>query len=101
MAKQASQSQLNHHPLLGYPIIEKLLDSEDFSKVNKTMLACYDTLERMLKNKTGGLKKQQMIRQALKSYDLTIDLIKELLKIKYQLLAKNPSSGTEAKREKK
>lgn len=78
---------------LGYPIIEKLIDSEDFSKVNKTMSASYDTLERMLKQKTGGLKKQKMVREALKAYDLTIDLIRDLLKAKYEIIGKNKSGA--------
>ncbi len=73
---------------LGYPVIEKLIDTEDFSKVNQTVSACYDLLERMLKNKTGGLKKQKAIRASLKAYDLTIDLIRELLKTKYELVKK-------------
>ncbi len=71
---------------LGYPIIEKLIETEDFSKVNETVSACYDVLEKMLKSKSGGLKKQKAIRSALKAYDLTIDLIRELLKTKYELI---------------
>lgn len=73
----------------GYPIIEKLIETEDFNKVNKTISASYDTLERMQKNKTGGLKRQKAVRQALKSYDLTIDLIRYLLKTKHEMIAQN------------
>lgn len=73
---------------IGYPIIEKLIETEDFSKVNQTVSACYDLLERMLKNKAGGLKKQKAIRAGLRAYDLTIDLIRELLKTKYELVKK-------------
>lgn len=76
-------------PSPGYPTIEKLIETEDFSQVNQSVSACYDTLERMLKSKTGGLKRQKMVRQALKAYDLTIDLIRDLLKIKYDMVAKN------------
>ena len=68
---------------LGYPIMEKLLETEDFSKINKTMTASYETLERLLKGKSGGLQKQKKVRQALKAYDLTLDLLQELLKAKY------------------
>ena len=73
---------------LGYPVIEKLIETEDFKKVNETVSACYDHLERMLKSKTGGLKKQKTIRASLRAYDLTIDLIRELLKTKYELVKK-------------
>lgn len=84
MPKQSPQRPQRR--LLGYPIIEKLIETEDFNKVNKTMSACYDTLERMLKNKTAGLQKKKHIRQAIKAYDLTIDLIRDLLKIKYEIM---------------
>jgi len=74
---------------LGYPLMESLIESEDFSKVNTSMSGCYDILERQLKQKSGGLSKQKKIRQALKAYDLTIDLIRFLLKTKYELIQKN------------
>lgn len=74
------------NPQLGYPILEKLIETEDFSIVNKSFTSCYDTLEKMLKAKSGGLKKQKAIREALKAYDLTVDLIRELLKTKYQII---------------
>lgn len=80
---------------VGYPIIEKLIETEDFIKVNKTISASYDALERMQKQKSGGLKKQKTIRQALKAYDLTIDLIRDLLKTKHEMqrLQKEKKAG--------
>ncbi|MBI2339084.1 MAG: hypothetical protein HYU99_01795 [Deltaproteobacteria bacterium] len=73
---------------LGYPTIERLIETEDFSKVNQTVSACYDKLEKMLKGKGGGLSKQKGIRAALKAYDLTIDLLRDLLKVKYDIIKK-------------
>lgn len=73
---------------LGYPTIEKLIETENFSKVNQTVSACYDKLEKMLKGKSGGLSRQKAIRSALKAYDLTIDLLRDLLKIKYDIIKK-------------
>ncbi len=78
---------------LGYPLIEKLIESEDFTKVNLSMSQSYDTLERMLKQK-GGLKKQKALRQAIKAYDLTIDLIRFLLKTKYELFEKTKPAAS-------
>lgn len=95
MPKPATD-QKKSNTLLGYPIIEKLVQTEDFSKVNESVSGCYDTLEKMLKNKTGGLKRQKGIRSALKAYDLTIDLIRELLKTKYDLMRQNQQKGAEA-----
>ncbi len=96
MAKPAGDKK-GSNTLIGYPIIEKLIQTEDFSKVNESVSSCYDTLEKMLKNKTGGLKKQKGIRSALKAYDLTIDLIRELLKTKYELIRQNQQKGVEKK----
>ena len=89
MSKESKRGPTSKPTLLGYPVIEKLIDTEDFAKVNQTISTSYDLLERMLKGKSGGLKKQKMIRQALKAYDLTIDLIRILLKTKYEMIEKN------------
>lgn len=87
-AKNTPKSN-NSNALPGYPLIQNLIETENFEKVNKSMSEAYDTLERQLKQKTGGLKKQKAIRQALKSFDLTIDLIRELLKTKYDMIKKH------------
>lgn len=86
---------------LGYPLMEKLIETEGFEKINQTFSASYDTLERMLKNKTGGLGKQKLIRQALQAYDLTIDLIRELLKVKYQMIKDKKEKAEEKAPDKK
>lgn len=79
---------------LGYPLIEKLIQTEDFSKINQTFSTSYDLLEKMLKTKSGGMAKQKKIRAALKAYDLTIDLVRELLKTKYELIRQRQTSGS-------
>ena len=84
---------LDQKPSIGYPVIEKLIETEDFKKVNKTISASYDALERMQKQKTGGLRKQKTIRQALKAYDLTIDLIRDLLKAKHEMIQRQFKAG--------
>lgn len=84
--------------LLGYPLIEKLIETEDFSKIQSSFSTCYEALERMLKKKVGGLKKQGQIRQAIKAYDLTIDLLRLLLKTKYEMVKKDPKQGVVQKK---
>lgn len=93
-AKQAKKDEVKK-PLLGYPFIEKLIESEDFAKINQSISQAYETLERMIKNKIGGLAKQKKVRAALKAYDLTIDLIRDLLKTKYDMMGKgNPKPSS-------
>ncbi|MBI4412426.1 MAG: hypothetical protein HY541_08085 [Deltaproteobacteria bacterium] len=83
---------------LGYPTIEKLIETEDFSKVNQTVSACYDKLEKMLKGKSGGLSRQKGVRAALKAYDLTIDLLRDLLKIKYDIIKQKQAEAGGSKK---
>ena len=82
---------------LGYPVIEKLIETENFSRVNQTVSACYDKLEKMLKGKSGGLSRQKAVGGALKAYDLTIDLLRDLLKIKYDIIKKKQAEAGTAK----
>lgn len=72
-------------PELGYPQIEKLLDSEDFSRLNKTFGEAYHKLEAIQGDVSAGLKKQKAAGRAIRAYELSTDLIKELLNIKYHL----------------
>ena len=73
--------------------MEKLIETEQFEKVNKSFAGCYGILERMLKNKAGGLKKQKEVRSAIQAYDLTVQLVKELLKFKQQLAKTEAPQG--------
>ena len=70
---------------LGYPTIEALLDSEDFDRLNKSFGEAYNKLSALLDNKSAGLKTQKEARAAMKAYELTTDLLKELLKLKYAM----------------
>jgi len=70
---------------LGYPQIEKLIDSENFEALNKSFGEGYANLEKILGDSSVGVKKQKAAAKAMKAYELTTDLIKELLNIKYEL----------------
>jgi len=71
-------------PTAGYPEIERLIDTEDFSEVNKQFQAAYDKLEDVAKHKRG-LKRSREAKKAMKAIELTMDLFRELLTIKYRL----------------
>lgn len=68
----------------GYPAIEKLIDSEDFSKVNAAFERTYNDLSSEAKVKRG-LKKSRDAKKAMRAIELTINLFKELLEIKYRI----------------
>ncbi|OVE81484.1 hypothetical protein BVY03_03615 [bacterium K02(2017)] len=71
---------------LGYPQIEKLIENEDFGTINKSFADAYALLEKIKHDTSGGIKKQKAAQKAMKAYELTTELINELLKIKYQII---------------
>lgn len=89
MATTSKNNEKAQKTQLGYPLLEKLIETEDFAKVSASFSASYGVLESMLKEKGQGLKKQKGVRAALKAYDLTVDLIRELLKTKYSMATGN------------
>ncbi|MFO1518545.1 MAG: hypothetical protein U1F57_02600 [bacterium] len=69
----------------GYPRIERLIDTEEFDPINKSFAAAYGELEKVVHQK-AGLAKAKQAKKAMKSYELVMDLLKELLKLKYQMM---------------
>ena len=68
----------------GYPAVEKLIDTEDFEELNATFEAAYVELMELSKKKKG-LRTQKEAKQIMRSLELTLDLLRELLAIKYRL----------------
>jgi len=83
-------------PTAGYPEIERLIETEDFTDINEIFKNAYEKLDEVAKHKRG-LKKSRDARKAMKAIELVMDLFRELLTIKYRLQdiiaaqqAKNP-----------
>ncbi|PIR25470.1 MAG: hypothetical protein COX62_07905 [Deltaproteobacteria bacterium CG_4_10_14_0_2_um_filter_43_8] len=77
-AKTSTQGQM------GYPEIEKLIDSEHFDEVNGAFSRAYDELVEV-ERKKKGLKKGKDAAKGMLSIELTMELFRELLSLKYQL----------------
>lgn len=71
-------------PTSGYPSIEHLIDTEDFSEINVKFKEAYEKLEGIYKHKRG-LKKSRDAKKGMKAIELVMDLFRELLTIKYKL----------------
>jgi len=71
-------------PTAGYPAIENLIDTEDFSEINVRFKEAYDKLEEVYKHKRG-LKKSRDAKKGMKAIELVMELFRELLTIKYRL----------------
>ncbi len=68
----------------GYPEVEKLIETEDFAEVNAAFEGAYAELVDVSKRRRG-LKTQREAKKAMKALELTMDLFRELLAIKYRL----------------
>jgi len=69
----------------GYPRIEKLIESENFDEINKSFGTGFEELNKISKQKSG-LGKGKSAKKAMRAYELAMDLFKELLKLKYQMM---------------
>ena len=84
MLKEAIKTPRPAGPTAGYPEIEYLIDTEDFSEINEKFKEAYDALENIYRHKKG-LKKSREAKKAMKGLELVMDLFRELLTIKYRL----------------
>lgn len=73
-----------------FPQIERLIETEDFSKINASFKAAYSSLEKIGRG-GGGMGKSKDARKAMKAIERIMDLLRDLLKIKYQLVGKGHS----------
>ena len=64
--------------------VEDLIESEQFESVNQVFEAAYEELSQLSRQK-GGLKKSRGARKAMQAIELVMDLLRELLAIKYRL----------------
>ncbi len=69
---------------MGYPRVEKLIDSEDFAETNQVFEETYKALEKEGRSKTG-LKKGKEATRAKKAIERVTQLFRELLEVKYRL----------------
>ncbi len=84
-APSSSQKNAASNPSMGYPRIEQLIDTEDFESINKSFAMAYGNLEKIARQK-AGLGKSKQAKKAMKAYELVMELLKEMLKLKYQMV---------------
>ena len=84
MPKDLKRPSQQTAPSLGYPRVEKLIDSEDFTQANRVFEEAYKALEKEGRSKTG-LKKGKETARAQKAIERVTQLFRELLEVKYRL----------------
>lgn len=77
-------SKADRYGQAGYPTVEKLIDTEDFDAINLAFEEAYGELFEMSKKKKS-FGTQRDIKRVMNSLELTLDLFRELLAIKYRL----------------
>lgn len=70
---------------IGYPAVEKLIETEDFKDINEAFEAAYEELIIIQKRKKG-LKTQRDSKRIMRALELTMELLRELLAIKYRII---------------
>ncbi len=79
-----------------YPEIMKILEAEDFERVNRNFTKAYEILEKMSKMK--GLGRAADARKGMKSLERVMDLLRELLRKKYQIMENKGASQPQGKK---
>ncbi|MBF0493136.1 MAG: hypothetical protein HQM15_10195 [Deltaproteobacteria bacterium] len=85
MTNPSASKKTSDESIPGYPRIEKLIDTEEFDSLNKDFAAAYGTLEKIARQK-AGLAKSKQAKKVMKSLELVMTLLKDLLKLKYQMV---------------
>jgi hypothetical protein len=71
---------------LGYPTIEGLLETEDFTALHDGYESVRKQAEDIMGAPAQSARNKRRARLALEAYDRGLDLLKELLEIKEQML---------------
>ncbi len=69
----------------GYPAVEDLIESEDFAAINAVFEKAYQDLEAIARQKGGLGRKSREAKKSIQAIEIVMDLMKELLAIKYRL----------------
>ena len=76
----------------GYPAIEKLIDTENFDEINSAFETAYAELMEISRHKKG-MKSQRDSKKAMRALELTMEILRELLAIKYRILEESDKKG--------
>ncbi len=84
MAKRSSKREEQKYGSAGYPVVERLIDTEDFNSINGAFERGYGELYELSRRKRS-FKTQKDVKRAMRALELTLELFRELLAIKYRL----------------
>lgn len=82
--KKTNSDNIQKYGQAGYPNVEKLIDTEDFDAINLAFENAYAELYEVSRHKKGFRAKSDT-KKVMRAMELTMDLLRELLAIKYRL----------------
>ena len=80
------QQQKGSATSLGYTMVEGLLETEDFNKIHDGYETIKKQAEQIVDSPTQSARNKKRARLAVDAYERALDLLKELLEIKAQML---------------
>ena len=99
-AKPATPTPLKPEDLtIHYPAVERLVATEDFARINKDFTSTYKELEKM--SPEGGMGKASKARKAMAALERTMELLRDILKLKYRLAQLHEAKAREQAAKKK
>ena len=88
-----SQSQApENQASLGFPTIERLIEQENFDDLNRIFVEGYESLEKIAQGK-GDLQRKKAAKKAMRSLELTMNLLRDFLSVKEELIKKGLRPG--------
>ena len=84
--RPGAQQQKSASTSLGYTMVEGLLETEDFNKIHDGYENIKKQAEEIVESPTQSARNKKRARVAVEAYERALDLLKELLEIKAQML---------------
>jgi len=86
-----TQSKAQQHKtfFLQFPALERLMETEEFDDLNRTFIEAYDTLEKIYLAKASvkvDAEKKKSARKIMRSLELTMNLLRDFLQVKDDLI---------------
>lgn len=74
---------------LQFPALERLMETEEFDDLNRTFIEAYDVLEKISLAKPSArmdVEKKKSARKIMRALELTMNLLRDFLQVKDDLI---------------
>ena len=89
----AKHSKSPNRVSLGFLALEELVERESFDEVNDIFIKAYEKLEKIAQAK-GSTQNKKAAKKAMRSLELTMDLLRDFLQVKEDLIKQGYKPNT-------